>query len=128
MSLITEIDALSDHLQNAFKELKKIHAPDPFSSGELQNNELRKLGEELKDLRQDRDERKSYASKLYWLVLVWLVIILSIIIFQGLHFLPGTGLIFKLSDLVLITLITTTTANIAAFFLVVVRYLFKPKR
>jgi len=124
MSLLTEIDALGDPL----KGVKTTHAPDLFSSGELQSNELRKLGEELKGLKQDRDERKSYASKLYWLVLVWLAIILLIVLFQGLYAVPGTPLIFKLSDWVLITLITTTTANVAAFFLVVVRYLFRPKQ
>lgn len=126
MSLLTEIDTLGDQLKNILK--KGTHVPDPFSFDELQNNELRKLNEELKDLKQDRDERKSYASKLYWLVLVWLVVILLIIIFQGLQSLPGTHFYFKLSDKVLITLITTTTANVAAFFLVVVRYLFRPKR
>ncbi|MCX8491820.1 MAG: hypothetical protein ORN54_12200 [Cyclobacteriaceae bacterium] len=125
MNLITEIDKVSGNLQNVFAEMKKAHAPDHFSSGELQNNELRRLGEELKDLKQDRDERKSYAFKLYWLVLVWLLMILLIILFQGLQFSP---LLFKLSDAVLITLITTTTANVAAFFLVVVRYLFRPKK
>lgn len=126
MSLVTEIDTLGDQLKNILK--KGAQAPDPFSFDELQNNELRKLNEELKDLKQDRDERKSYASKLYWLVLIWLVVILLIVIFQGLRSLPGTPFYFKLSDTVLITLITTTTANVAAFFLVVVRYLFRPKR
>src|SRR5689334_18445526 len=121
MSLVTEIDSLGDNLKRILK--KGTHSPDPYSSQELQNNELRRLGEELKDLRQDRDERKSYASKLYWLVLIWLSIILLIVILQGLK-LPGTDFTFQLDDIVLVTLITTTTANVAAFFLVVVRYLF----
>jgi uncharacterized coiled-coil protein SlyX len=127
MNLQSEIDTWSSQLKLVLQRMKEVHTPDPFSSGELQNNELRKLAEELKDLKQDRDERKSYASKLYWLVLVWLVIILLIVFFQGVHYLPGTSFSFKLSDVVLITLITTTTANVAAFFLVVVRYLFRPK-
>lgn len=125
MSLVTEIDALGDSLKNILK--KGAHSPDPYSSQELQNNELRRLSEELKDLRQDRDERKSYASKLYWLVLMWLTIILLIVILQGLK-VSGLRLTFQLNDAVLVTLITTTTANVAAFFLVVVRYLFRPKR
>lgn len=126
MNLVTEIDTLGDNLKKILK--KGTHAPDPFSSQELQNNEIRKLGEELKDLKQDRDERKSYASKLYWLVLIWLMIILLIIVLQGLQLLPGVNVYFQLSDIVLVTLITTTTANVAAFFLVVVRYLFRPKQ
>lgn len=125
MSLTTEIDALGDSLKNVLK--KGTHTPDPYSSQELQNNELRRLSEELKDLRQDRDERKSYASRLYWLVLTWLSVILLIGILQGLKI--STSLFsFQLDNVVLVTLITTTTANIAAFFLVVVRYLFRPKR
>jgi hypothetical protein len=125
MSLTTELDALGDNLKKTFK--KGTHAPDPYSSQELQNNELRRLGEELKDLKQDRDERKSYASKLYWLVLIWLMVILLIVILQGLR-VSNIGFSFQLDDVVLVTLITTTTANVAAFFLVVVRYLFRPKR
>lgn len=125
MSLVTEIDSLGDNLKKILK--KGTHSPDPYSSQELQNNELRRLGEELKDLRQDRDERKSYASKLYWLVLIWLSVILIIVTLQGLK-LSGLGFSFQLDDVVLVTLITTTTANVAAFFLVVVRYLFRPKR
>lgn len=125
MSLVTEIDTLGNNLKKILK--KGAHSPDPFSSQELQNNELRKLGEELKDLRQDRDERKSYASKLYWLVLTWLTVILTIVVMQGLK-VPEIRFTFQLNDVVLVTLITTTTANVAAFFLVVVRYLFRPKR
>ena len=125
MNLQSEIEKWSTQLQVVLQSMKTTPAPDLLSSSELQNNELRKLGEELKDLKQDRDERKSYASKLYWLVLSWLMIILLITIFQGLQLSP---IVFKLSDVVLITLITTTTANVAAFFLVVVRYLFRPKK
>ena len=124
MSLVTEIDALGDNLKKILK--KDLRSPDPYSSQELQNNELRRLNEDLKNLRQDRDERKSYASKLYWLVLTWLTLILLIIILQGLT-LPNISPSFHLDNTILITLITTTTANIAAFFLVVVRYLFRPK-
>lgn len=125
MSLASEIDALGDNLKMVLK--KGAHSPDPYSSQELQNNELRRLGEELKDLRQDRDERKSYASKLYWLVMIWLTSILAITVLQGLK-MPGNKFSFQLSDIVLVTLITATTANVAAFFLVVVRYLFRPRR
>lgn len=124
MSLLTEIDALGDNLKRILK--KGAHSPDPYSSQELQNNELRRLSEELKDLRQDRDERKSYASKLYWLVLIWLTLIITIVILQGLE-LSNVILSFHLDNTVLVTLITTTTANVAAFFLVVVRYLFRPR-
>lgn len=54
------------------------------------------------------------------MIVGWLVIILAMLFLYG----------FKLmtfSDAVLITLITTTTANITVFFLGVIRYLFPNK-
>lgn len=54
---------------------------------------------------------------IFWLIVIWLLIILVIVVLTGLEKLT-------LSDAVLIALITTTTANIAAFFLGVVKYLF----
>lgn len=127
MSLASDFDSLSDPLKNIFRNTK-ANLPDAFSTDELNTNELRRANEELKDLRQDRDERKSYAHKLYWLVLIWLLTILWIILLQGAGNIPFIGTTFKLSDTVLITLITTTTANVAAFFLVVVKYLFRSRR
>ncbi len=128
MSLLTELNSISEGIKKVFSESTEKELPDSFSSLELDNNELRKKNEELKDLIQDRKERKNYASKLYWLILLWLFIMLLFILFQGLGFIPFTSNNYKLSDTVLITLISTTTANVAAFFLVVVKYLFRVKR
>jgi hypothetical protein len=71
-------------------------------------------------LNQDRTERKKYAQLIYWMLVGWLVVILTLV------FLYGLKAVFY-SDAVLITLITTTTANITVFFLGVVRYLFPNK-
>jgi hypothetical protein len=125
MSMLTEFDILSARLRDALKKAGQSNTPDSFSSVELQTNELRRFAEELKSLKQDRTERKGYATRLYWLVSIWLVVILFFVFVQGVGTIPFAGLHFAISDTVLITLITTTTANVAAFLLVVVRYLFK---
>ncbi len=127
MSLLSDFDTFSIRLREALKEAGQSNTPDAFSSVELQNNDLRRFTEELKSLKQDRTERKGYASKLYWLVTVWLGLILFFVFMQGAQVVPFTTTSFSLSDPLLITLITTTTANVAAFFLVVIRYLFKGK-
>ena len=73
--------------------------------------------EHLEDLKQERLLRRKYARSLFILLCIWLLIILLIVVFQGFN-------VIYLSDAVLITLITTTTANIAAYFLIVTKHLF----
>ncbi|MDR1091331.1 MAG: hypothetical protein LBL79_09670 [Prevotella sp.] len=76
----------------------------------------------LKSSTQDREERKNYAYKVYWLILGFLAITLGIVIASGIE-----RLCFYLSDSVLIVLLTTTSANVIGIFMAVVRYLFKQK-
>jgi hypothetical protein len=128
MSLLSEFDVLSIRLREALKEAGQSTTPDAFSSVELQSNDLMRFVEEVKSLKQDRTERKGYASKLYFLVLIWLGVILFLVFMQGAGFIPFSSLSFNLSDTVIITLISSTTANIAAFLLIVVRYLFPVTR
>jgi uncharacterized membrane protein len=74
----------------------------------------------LDGLIQDQEERKKYAQLIYWMIVGWLIVILTMLFFYGFK-------LMSFSDAVLITLITTTTANITVFFLGVVRYLFPNK-
>lgn len=85
----------------------------------LENNRLR---EELHDLKQDRDQRKTYGSRLYWLVVCWLSIIGLIVLLHGFAWVQ-----FTLSVAVLTTLIGSTTASVLGLFAIVANYLF-PKR
>jgi hypothetical protein len=80
----------------------------------------RKKRAELATIHQNLQERKRYAENIFILICIWLAVVLSIVI------LVGAGCI-KLDDSVLITLISTTTANVTAFFVLVVKYLFNPK-
>ncbi|MCF0043521.1 hypothetical protein [Dyadobacter fanqingshengii] len=92
----------------------------------------------LEGLSQNIRERKKYAEYIFWMVSIWLVMVVVLVWLNGLgevycyNFLDpllrtGVKYIsfnFQLSDTVLITLITTATVNITAFFLVVTKYLF----
>ncbi len=69
---------------------------------------------------QDRDERKDYANRLYWVMVVWLIWIAVIIWKSAANGFP----MFLLSDSVLITLIGSTTASVIGVFLIVASYLF----
>ncbi|MEM7550077.1 MAG: hypothetical protein AAF363_10390 [Bacteroidota bacterium] len=87
------------------------------SSNESSAYDQSKLDYDSKE--QNIKERKKYARFIFTLICIWLGLILLILFFQGF-----SNIKFHLSDTVLITLITTTTANIAAYFLVVTKYLF----
>ena len=69
---------------------------------------------------QDREERKTYATRIFRLVCLWLSVIVALVFLQG--FLGQRGW-FGLSDSVLITIATTTTASATAILVAVVRYL-----
>ncbi len=84
----------------------------------------------IKGLVQDIKLRKAYANKIFVMMCIWLALILLIVILQG----SGGSkfetqkmeylLVFNLSETTVVTLITTTTLNVLAFFLVVTKYLF----
>lgn len=78
---------------------------------------------ELASFTQDITERKKYAGRVFWLVVFWLLAVGAMLFMQGLK----SCFSFQLSDTVLITAITTTTASVVGIFLIVANYLF-PKR
>ena len=78
--------------------------------------------EDLWQVQQDREERKTYATRIFRLVCLWLSVIVALVVLQG--FLGQCGW-FRLSDSVLIAISTTTTASVTALPVVVVRYLFR---
>lgn len=81
----------------------------------IKANDSTVLEQKIKDLKQDRDERKKYARWTYYIISVWLLMIL---------FLVFNSSLLKLSDAVLITLVSTTTINIIGLAFIVNRYLF----
>ena len=75
----------------------------------------------LRGVKQDTEERKTYANKIFKLICVWLLAVFGILVAQG----SDCG--FELSDAVLLALIGGTTANVLGIFIIVAQYLF-PKR
>lgn len=82
--------------------------------------------EEYKDSRQNREQRKEYAGKIFWLVVGWLSGVGIILLLSGWkhggmfpHCRP-----FNLSDGVLMTLIGGTSASVIGLMVIVANYLF----
>jgi hypothetical protein len=77
--------------------------------------------EELKGNIQDREERKKYADKIFWFLVLFMTITLTSVFISIFKF-------DQLSDTVIVTLLTTTSANVISIFAIVVRYLFRQKK
>ncbi len=116
--------------------------------------ELKLLNEQIDGINQDRTERKSYALKLYWLLVGWLIFVAACFLLSGHEYnariAPVSDSItidvesvdakpvavagqvsshkFNLSDTVLIALLSGATINIIALFTVVALYLFPSDR
>jgi len=78
-----------------------------------------KLDNDIKE--QDKDERRLYAYRVFTLICLWLTGVLLIVVGSGngsLHY----------SDTVMVTLLTTTTANVIGLFAIVNGYLFGTKK
>lgn len=78
---------------------------------------------ENKKLKSEIAEREKYARRIFRLIVGWLAFVGLIVVADGVCE-PIFGFSFNLSDAVLITLITTTTASVLGLFIVVISYLF----
>jgi hypothetical protein len=74
----------------------------------------------LKGRKQDRRERKRYAELVFRLVCWWLAGVMVLVCAAGLEAL-------HLDETVLMTIVGSTTASVAAIFVVVAKYLFPPR-
>jgi hypothetical protein len=74
----------------------------------------------IKTLQDNNDQRRRYAVNTFLLTCCWIAVVIIIVI------LNGCG-VLHLSDTVLVTLVTTTTASVFGFFLLVMKYLFNPE-
>lgn len=106
-----EIAVSSSSMLDAFK-LEKAH----LENKKLEQ-EVEKLKQEVENISQDRKERKKYGIRTFWLVVAYLGVIFLFIFFAGICFV-------RLSDAVLIALITTLATNVLGLFYFVMKYLF----
>ena len=93
-------------------------------SGPAEQNQLER-GAKLKNDsdEQDMDERKRYADNAYGITQAWVGFIIVLTIMQFSLKPSGMGL----GTTEFVTVITTTTASILGFWMLVGRYLFNPK-
>ncbi|MCD8304054.1 MAG: hypothetical protein LUC86_04430 [Prevotellaceae bacterium] len=115
-----EIDILQNDKAPEGDKSEVLHKEELFrlaAENYSQQNEM--LRERQSNLIQDREQRKKYASRIFWMICVYLVLILIVV------FSCGWGLM-ALNDGVLMMLLGTTTANVIGLFAIVTKYLFHP--
>jgi hypothetical protein len=78
--------------------------------------------EDLERKKQDRDQRKTFALRIFVLLCAYLLVVGILLALSGFSCIP-----FLLSDTVLITLLGTSCANVIALFAIVIKYLFPHK-
>lgn len=114
-------DDEKDELQTDIQENESDTIRRKFLEQKLKTeNEL--LAEELESHRQDRDQRKDFAMKIFGFVSLYMFGVFILLALSGVECNQ-----FHLSDPVLITLLGTTTATIIGVFNFVARYLFHNK-
>lgn len=86
-------------------------------SNEDKHDKLDQEQEILRDSKQNREQRKEYANKIFWLVCAWLAVLTILV---GM---TGCGSLC-LSDTVLVTLIGSASVNIIGLMVIVASYLF----
>ena len=89
--------------------------------GELDELNKEKIRLELKSKKQDIDERKLYADRIFKLVSIWLIGLGVVVFLQGSKY-------FNLSTIVLSTLVGSTTLGIFGSLRAIVKYLFSQER
>lgn len=76
-----------------------------------------RLKSEIKDIEQDRDERKRFSNYIFAFMCIYVLAAIVIVI------LTGCG-VLMLSDTILVTLLTTALADVIGVFTFVAKYLF----
>ena len=69
---------------------------------------------------EDHEAKKDFSVRIFWLVLIWFFVVVAITVVHGFN-----AWDFALADSVLITLLSTTTANVIGMLIIVLNYLFK---
>lgn len=72
---------------------------------------------------QMRELRRKWAIGLFIVSVVWLIAVSGLVVLQGFG-----GSVFHLSDMIMTTFIGSTTVNVLATLLIVVKYIFPIKK
>ena len=77
------------------------------------------LQQEFSELAANHELRLSYTGRIYWMVVAWLVCVVICLAFAGFS---AYG--FKLSDTVLVAILSTTTVNAIGLFVLVAKWMY----
>lgn len=91
--------------------------PETSSTLTIQDVELELKKEELESRRQDRRQRGRFSVWIFGFMGVYMIFILVVLILSGCH-------VLRINDAVLISLLSTTTADVIGIFIIVAKYLF----
>lgn len=86
---------------------------------QLLRKRIERKDEEIKDIQQDRSQRKEFADKLFDLMCWYLVGVYLLILMNGI-----STMNFHISDDIILALLGTTAVEIIGTFAIVARYLF----
>ncbi len=113
----TEIKASLDNFETRRKEfaIREMEA-----AAKRQEAAVERLNAITNGIVFDTDTRRKMAWAIYWLVLVYVATVMCVL------FLDGFGLVI-LPDSVLITMLSTTTANVLGVLVIVATYYFASK-
>lgn len=109
----------------------KVSAPESLQADERLNSEtsvmledrradIQLKQEEIDDRKQDRNQRKKFSGHIFKFMCVYMAVALIIVFLCGLQ-------VMVLDSSVLITLLSTTLANVIGVFTFVAKYLFHNK-
>lgn len=114
------VRGLAAESESSYDESARLGDGAPELESAYLQNKIERLKEDIKDLQQDRDQRKTFSYMIFVFMCVYVVAVFVIL------FLCGFGKM-TLSDSVLITLLTTALANVIGVFTFVAKYLFHNK-
>ncbi len=97
---------------------------DPVTESELFDYESENKKFDIRYKKAFLKNRRRYGFYTFGLVACWLITMLYVTVAQGLGRLPWKDSKFSLSEAVIIALITTTTINVLALLVIVLRNLF----
>lgn len=110
---LSENDGLIEETDSALKaeDLGAKHY------NEYNQRKIARLNEEIEDIKQDRAQRKTFSTRIFTFMCSYLAVSMLIVFSCGYQWM-------LLSDTVIVTLITTTLANVIGVFTFVAKYLF----
>jgi hypothetical protein len=116
-----KLQALQKQLELSIAQLKEgsVLSEDPTEQWEADSQEWKRNDLNLQSIELNLQHRKQYARSLFFLLVFWLIALLVAVFFQAFG---AWG--FKLSDAVLIALLSTSTVNIVGLYMVVAKYIF----